>query len=70
MMVVRVYAGYGGSTPQPIETRTCSVPELGAELMSLFLLHGSIPLVVLFKKGVKHSECVVIVQKTDRRKTL
>lgn len=67
-MIVRIYTGYGGATPQPIETRECSIPELGVELMSIFLLYGSSPLYVLFKKGVKNSECVVIVQKPERRK--
>lgn len=67
-MVVRIYAGFGGKTPQPLEIRTCAINELGAELMSIFLLHDKTPLYVLFKKGERNSECVVIIQRQDRRK--
>lgn len=67
-MIVRIYTAYGGKTPTPTEVRQCAIPELGAELMSIYLLHGSTPLYVLFKKGERHSECVVIIGKAERRK--
>ncbi len=66
-MVVRVYVGYGGRTPKPLEVRICEVKELGVELMSLFLLHGSIPFTIAFKKGERNSECIIVLRKQDRR---
>ncbi len=68
-MIVRIYTGYGGKTPQPIEMRSCAVSELGAELMSIFLLYGSVPMYLVFKKGEKNAECVVIIGKAERRKS-
>lgn len=68
-MVVRIYTGYGGKTPVPIEVRVCAINELGAELMAIFLLYGSVPMYVLFKKGERNSECVVIITKPERRKS-
>ncbi len=68
-MIVRVYTKYGSNPAEPIEVRSCSVPELGVELMSLFLMYGSVPMHILFKKGERNAECVIIITKEDRRQT-
>ncbi len=66
-MLLRIYVGYGGTTPQETETRDIKVNELGTELMFMFLEHDRVPMIILFKKGEKNSECVIVVRKQERR---
>lgn len=68
-MVVRIYTAYGGKTPVPVDVRICTIPELGSELMAIFLMYDRTPMYILFKKGQKNSECVVIVARPERRRS-
>jgi len=62
-----IYHRYGEREAAEMETRVCNISELGAELMAIFLLYERQPLWIIFRKGVEHSEAVIIIQRKDRR---